>query len=228
MARRKRVKLSVGKILALKPGDIDKMSTEKLRAVTTILNSAANKRIRRAEQLGTKSEVIEQAKRGGKFKTSRIKKGTIPEMSRATAEAEFMRVKLFLQKETSSTRGTKKAKRKTIDKFIKKAKKLDIIPKETDISPWTELPGKREGQDLNDLIWGAVDKLSETKPLTKEGRYRVAGAAYEIIIKDKRIKNKNTVFKRLQSWSEGAYEKSIQEFEDVGDEDLAAIFKDFT
>ena len=228
MAKRRRVKLSVGKILALKPGELEKMSTARLRDITTILNSAANKRIKRAERLGTKSVVIDKAREQGRFKVQRPKKGMTPGQERAQATAEFMRVREFMLKETSSTRGTKKTKRKAINKFIKKAQKLDIMPPETDTSGWMQLPDIREGQDLNDLIWGAVDKLAEEKPITKEMRYRAAGAAYDVIIKDKRVKKKDTVYKRLRNWYDSDYNQSVQEFEDVGDEDLAAIFKDFT
>lgn len=226
MARRKRVKLSVGKILALKPKEIDKLSPAKLRAYTTILNSAANKRVKRAQKLGTKSEVIDKAISQGRFKVQRPKKGMTPEQERAQATAEFMRVRGFLSKETSSIRGTKKAKRKTIKNFIKKAQKLDLVPKE-DITPWIELPDIREGQDLNDLIWGAVDKLAEEKPITKEMRYRAADAAYDVIIKDRRITKKNTVFKRLEEWYDSNYDESVQEFEDLGDTEIEAYFKGY-
>ena len=226
MAKRRRVKLSVGKILALKPGEIEKMNTARLRDITTILNSAANKRVKRAEKLGTKSEVIDKAREQGRFKVQRPKKGMTPEQERAQVTAEFIRVREFLNKKTSSTRGTKKSKRKVIKNFIKKAQKLNLIPEE-DTKPWTELPDIREGQDLNDLIWGAVDKLAEEKPLTKEMRYQAADAAYDVIIKDRRIKKKDTVFKRLKEWYDSNYEKSVQEFEDLGEVEIEEHFKGY-
>ena len=226
MAKRK--KLSVGKILALKPNKLEKMSAKEIRKITTILNSAANKRIKRAAQLGAESEVLRQAMEGGKFTTSRMAKSVTESDAKKTAYAEFIRAREFLQKETSSTRGINKAKRKVIKKFLKKVKKMELIKKDEDLTPWLELPEIRTQQDLNDLIWGAVDKLAESKTITKENRYRVANKAYDIIIRDKRIKRKNTVFKRLEKWADEAYDESVQEFSDVGSDEIAAIFKDFT
>ena len=105
MAKKRTKQLSVGKILALKPAKIEKMSAKELRKLTTFLNSAANKRVKRAAQLGTESEVLRKAAEGGRFKTTRVST-KIPEAeARPIAYAEFMRVREFLKKETSSTRG---------------------------------------------------------------------------------------------------------------------------
>lgn len=229
MARRRRVKMSVGKILALKPAEIEKMSTEKLRAVTTILNSAANKRIKRAKALGTESAVIDKAVQGGKFTTKRMPKGTSPEVARSIATSEFMRVRGFLQKETSSTRGVKKKQKKVIKQFIKQAKKISLIPSESeDYTPWYLDLKKMDEEKINDLVWSSVDKLAEEKPLTKEGRYRAANAAYELVTGEQKITDKDSLFKMLEGWAQQDYENSIQEFEDMGEEDIAAVFKDFT
>lgn len=229
MAKRRRVKMSVGKILALKPGELEKMSTEKLRAITTILNSAANKRIKRAQQAGTKSEVIEKAVQGGRFQTKRLPKNTPPEDARSIAMAEFMRVRGFLQKETSSIRGVKKKQKKVIKQFIKQAKKITILPSESeDYTPWFLDLKKMDEEKINDLVWTSVDKLAEEKPLTKEGRYRAANAAYEMVTGKQKITDKKSLFKMLEEWAQQDYENSIQEFEDMGEEDIAAVFKDFT
>ena len=228
MARRHKKQLSVGRILALKPDKLEKFSAKELRQLTTFLNSAANKRVKRAMQAGAESEILRQAIEGGRFRTTRIGKEVPEAKAKETAYAEFMRVREFLQKETSSTRGINKAKRKVIKKFLKKAKKMELIKKDEDLTPWLDLPEIRTQQDLNDLIWGAVDKLAETKTITKENRYRVANKAYDIIIKDRRIKRKDTVFKRLEDWADKAYDESVQEFSDVGSDEIAALFKDFT
>ena len=227
--RRRRVKLSVGKILALKPSEIEKMSTTKLRDVTTILNSAANKRIKRAKNLGTESSVIDKAIQGGRFQTKRLPKSTSPEKARAVAMSEFMRVRSFLQKETSSTRGVKKKQTKVIKKFIKQAKKISLVPSETeDYTPWYQDLSEKDKEKINDLVWSSVDKLAEEKPLTKEGRYRAANAAYEMVTGPERLTDKDSLFKMLEGWAQQDYENSVQEFEDMGDEDIAAAFKDFT
>ena len=229
MARKRRTKqLSVGRILAMKPDKLEKLNAREIRGLTTILNSAANKRVKRAAQLGAESEILRQAMECGRFRTSRIGKGVTEADALKTAYADFFRVREFLQKDTSTARGINKKKRRVIKGFLKKAKKMELIEKEEDVTPWLDLPEIRTQQDLNDLIWGAVDKLAETITITKENRYRVANKAYDIIIRDKRIKRKNTVFKRLEKWADKAYDASVQAFNDVGSDEIAEIFKDFT
>lgn len=228
MARR-RVRMTVGKILALKPGELEKMSIKKLQAITTILNSAANKRIKRAQQLGTQSSVIDKAMEGGRFRTKRLPKNMADEQKKPIVLSEFMRVRDFLKKETSTTRGVKKKQKKVIKQFIKQAKKITILPAETeDFKPWYMDINRQDEEKINDLVWTSVDKLAEEKPLTKEGRYRAANAAYELVTGDKQITDKDSLFKMLEDWASQDYENSLQEFEDMGDDDIAAVFKDFT
>ena len=119
MAKKRSKQLSVGKILALKPAKIEKMSAKELRKITTFLNSAANKRLKRAAQLGTESEVLRRAAEGGRFKTTRIGKNVPEAEARPIAYAEFMRVREFMRKETSSTRGVKKTQKKIIKNLLK-------------------------------------------------------------------------------------------------------------
>ena len=179
--RRTRVKMSVGKILALKPDEIEKMSTTKLKAVTTILNSAANKRVKRAEKLGTESAVIDKAKQGGRFVTPRFGKKTPEEEQRSKILSSFMRARDFMTKETSSTRGVKKTQKKVIKQFIKQAKKI-TLPSGSgeEYTPWFMDLKKIDEEKINELVWKSVDKFAEANPLTKEGRYRVANVAYEL------------------------------------------------
>lgn len=227
--RRTRVKMSVGKILALKPDEIEKMSTAKLKAITTILNSAANKRVKRAEKLGTESAVIDKAKQGGRFITPRFGKKTPEEEQRSKILSSFMRARDFMTKETSSTRGVKKTQKKVIKQFIKQAKKI-TLPSGSgeEYTPWFMDLKKIDKEKINELVWKSVDKFAEANPLTKEGRYRVANVAYELVTGDKPITDKDSLFKMLEDWAQEDYEQSVQEFEDVGDEDIAALFKDFT
>lgn len=244
--RRTRVKMSVGKILALKPDELEKMSTAKLKAITTILNSAANKRVKRAQQLGTESSVIDDAIKGGKFVTPRSNKKMSDAEMRSMVESSFIRAKLFLEHQTSSTRGVKKKQTKVLKQFIKQAKKItkskqqDIVPgpdqyagvltPEPVALPWYFNLNVEDKQDLNELVWKAVDKFAEKYATTKERRYLVANQAYEIVTKDKtnQITDKDDVFSLLEEWAKDEYEQSVQEFEDVGDEEIAAVFKDFT
>lgn len=224
MKRKRTKQLSVGRILAMKPDKLEKLSARELRKLTTFLNSAANKRVKRAAQLGTESEVIRKAVERGRFKTTRISAKTPEAEARPIAMAEFMRVREFLKKETSSTRGVKKVQKKVIRKFKQKARKLGINVEGETITP-QQLGKEISDRDLNDLVWTQVDKLSEVRPMTKEDRYRAAGAAYEIISQE--IKTKEELFNYLEDWAAKDYIASVENEEDVGDEELEKIFRGF-
>ena len=229
MKRKRTKQLSVGKILAMKPDKIEKLSARELRKLTTFLNSAANKRVKRAAQLGTESEVLRKAVQGGRFKTTRISSKVPEAEARPIAIAEFMRVREFLKKETSSTRGVKKTQKKVIRKFKQKARKLGIeIEKPViDVEGLTpqQLGQEISDRDLNDLVWTQVDKLSEERAMTKEDRYRAAGAAYEILSQE--IKTKEQLFSYLQNWAQEDYISSVENEQDVGDEEIETLFRGF-
>lgn len=216
MARKTRP-LSVRKILALTPKEIEKLSPKKLQAYTTILNSAANKRVKRAQKLGTKSAVIDKAVEGGRFKTTRIKKGTSPTKAKAITYAEFMRVRDFLSKQTSTTRGVKKQQRKVKQEFIKKTKMLagDIFKDQ----PLTDT-------EINDLVWTQVDKMAESRAMTKEDRYRAAETAYEAVT-SRDIRSKDELFKYMEEKREEIYIQSVENSDDVGDDEINELFKNF-
>lgn len=230
MAKRRK-QLSVGKILALKPAQLEKLSAKELRRYTTFLNSAANKRVKRAQERGTESEVLRKAIQGGRFKTSRIGKNIPEAEARPIAYAEFMRVREFMKKETSSTRGVKKTQKKIIKKFMQKAKKLGITQEPTpskdiiiSLDP-QQLGRQISDQDLNDLVWTQVDKLAENHTLTKEQRYRAAGAAYEIVTQS--VKTKEQLYNDLTKWYDDDYISSVEEVQDVGDDEIEALFRGF-
>lgn len=220
----------VSRILAMKPAEIEKMSLSDLRKKTTILNSAANKRIKRAYKQGVTSTVLDNALDVGKFKTTRATKGMSEEKQRKIAEAEFMRAKLFLESKTSSVRGIKKTQKKVMKAFTKKINKT--LPQGEKINPsdWYKGMDANETQTLNDLIWTQVDKLAEKYAMTKEERYRTAGHAYEVATRSKRpVTTKNSMFKNLLKWRKKKYEEESGSdlVSDVGDDEIAAIFKNF-
>lgn len=229
---RKRKPLTVGRILALKPKEIEKMRSTELRKVTTILNSAANKRIKRAYALGTESKVIEKALEGGRFQTSRVSKKTPEAEARSIAYAEFMRVRTFLSKQTSSTRGVKKQQTKVLKQFIKKAKKItnvtgtDVGSETGQVSLWWDSLTGEDKEKLNDLVWTQVDKLAEEKPLTKEQRYRASAAAYEAATQMD-IRDKDAMFKYLEEWRDKEYEDLVDDNNDIGDDEIAEAFRDY-
>ena len=226
MKRKRTKQLSVGRILAMKPDKLEKFSAREIRKLTTFLNSAANKRVKRAAQLGTESEVLRKAAEGGRFKTTRIGKNVPESEARPIAYAEFMRVREFLKKETSSTRGIKKTQKKIIRKFKQKVKKLGIDLDKKDegmisIDPHT-LSVQISEKDLNDLVWTQVDKLGETKALTKQDRYRAAGEAYEVLMGE--LKTKDELFTHLQDWADEQYIADIEKQVEYSDEEIDKYF----
>lgn len=230
MAKRRKKQLSVGKILSLKPAKLEKMSAKELRQLTTFLNSAANKRVKRAQQTGTKSEVLRKAMEGGRFKTTRIGKNVPESEARPIAIAEFMRVRDFLKKDTSSTRGIKKTQKKIIDKFKKVIKKLGIdLDKRRDKKEPSEDPyelGKQiSEQDLNDLVWTQVDKLGETKALTKQDRYRAAAEAYDVV--NNQMQTKEELFEHLQQWADDQYISDVENGVEVTDEEINQYYRGY-
>jgi len=227
MAKRKK-QLSVGRILALKPLQLEKMSAKELRQLTTILNSAANKRVKRAQTLGTESRVIEKAIQGGHFRTTRIPAGTPESEARPIAYAEFMRARTFLSKDTSSTRGVKKQQKRIIKKFKKKIKQMGIewdtrTEGGPDVFDYGEFTDQMSEKQINDMVWSTVDKLSEAHALTKEDRYRAAAFAYEII--ENGPLTKEDLFDQLEQW----YKSYNDEDEgDISDEEIAKNFRGYS
>lgn len=220
----------VSRILALKPGELEKMSTKQLQKATTILNSAANKRVKRAYKLGTESSVIDKALEGGRFRTSRLPKSMSETEKRATAEAEFMRVRDFLKKETSSTRGVKKTQRKIMKKFTNKFNKGLPESEKLSTKDWYQAIEPGSETTLNDLVWAAVDKFAEKNPVTKEQRYTLAGHAYEVATRSwKPVHTKSGMLSSLRAFSKKQYaEESGKDLTaGVGDNEVATVFKNF-
>lgn len=94
--------MKVKEILQLSDVQINKMSRRELAQVTSILSSAANKRISRIEKAGVTSPAVANVKRhDGKFSV----KGKNTNQLRS----EFARARNFMQNATSSVRGAKQS-----------------------------------------------------------------------------------------------------------------------
>jgi hypothetical protein len=94
--------MKVKEILQLSDVQINKMSRRELSQVTSILSSAANKRIARIEKAGVTSPAVANVKRhDGKFSV----KGKNTNQLRS----EFARARNFMQNATSSVRGAKQS-----------------------------------------------------------------------------------------------------------------------
>lgn len=202
MARRTK-QTSVKQILNFSTKQLSKMTDEELRKITIIANSAANKRIKRADKAGLTSGVIEGAKEYGKFS---VKGAT----DRASLEAQFFRVRNFLSKKTSTVSGIKSSQKKMFKNLAKIVNKE--LPQQERINPTGA--GDIELQNISGLIWQQIDKLSENKALgiTRKERYKLAAHAYNVTTRDKRpVKTKAGLFKNLQKYYNDMYSASIQD-----------------
>lgn len=200
------------------------MSDKELRRITVMANSAANKRIKRAQTKGVTSGVLDNAAEYGKFSV----KG---KSTRAELENAFTRVRGFLSAETSTVRGIKKSKRKMFKNLAKIVNKE--LPKTERIS--LSGVGETELKDISGLIWQQIDKLSEDKSLgiTRAERYRIAAHAYNVTTRDKRpIKTKQGLFRNLRKFYNDMYQSSLQDpglnNMSSGEQNVAEIYKNIT
>lgn len=203
MPRKKTKQMNVKQILNLSSKQISKMSDKELRKIVTIANSAANKRIVRAEKAGLSSGVIEGAKEFGPFSVKGVQ-------NRFQLEARFTRARMFLSAKTSTVAGIKSSQRKMYKNLVAELNKE--LPKGEKIT--VDLPGDRELQNISGLIWQQVDKLAEKKELgiDKMERYKLAYHAYQVTTRAERpIQTKQGLFKNLEKFYNKMYTKSLED-----------------
>ena len=217
----------VKKYLNMSSKQISKMSDKELRQAVTILNSAANKRIKRVYQASLSSGKIDKQLENGKFSVAGVE-------GRAALENAFLDVGGFLKSKTTTVKGIKSAQQKTFKNLAK------VINKELPADEKIET-GKlasatdQELKELTGLIWSQVDKLSEDKTLgiTKKERYTLAAHAYNVATRRRRpVKTKQGLIRNLRKFYESQYQKSIADtnIENLTQEeqDVAALYSNFT
>lgn len=211
---------SVKQILNMSSKQISKLSDADLRKMVVIANSAANKRIKRAESAGLTSGVIDRAKENGKFSVKGVE-------NRIQLENAFTNVKNFLSAQTSSVAGIKKQQRKMFKNLAK------VVNKELPPEEQINLSGQNEAdlKNISGLIWQQIDKLSERKSLgiTSSERYKLAAHAYNVTTRDRRpIQTKTGLFKNLEKYYKQMYEKSLEDpgldNMTVGEQNIAEIY----
>lgn len=211
---------SVKQILNMSSKQISKLSDTELRKIVVIANSAANKRIKRAESAGLTSGVIDRAKENGKFSVKGVE-------NRIQLENAFTNVKTFLSSQTSSVAGIKRQQRKTFKNLAKVVNKE--LPPEERINPSGQ--SEVDLQNISGLIWQQIDKLAENKSLgiTSAERYKIAAHAYNVTTRDRRpIKTKRGLFLNLQKFYNNMYDKSLEDpgldNMSVGEQKIAEIY----
>lgn len=222
------MKMSKVKIyLGMSSKQISKMSDKELRQAVTILNSAANKRIKRVYQAGLSSGRIDKQLEKGKFSVAGME-------GRAALENAFLDVGGFLKSKTTTVRGIKSAQQKTFKNLAKVVNKE--LPEEEKIQTGKLASATdQELKELSGLIWSQVDKLSEDKTLgiTKKERYTLAAHAYNVATRRSRpVKTKQGLLRNLRKFYESQYQKSISDTSidnmTQEEQDVAALYSNFT
>ena len=187
---------------------ISKMSDKELRHAVTVMNSAANKRIKRVYAAGLSSGKIDRQLERGKFSVKGI-------TTRAGLENAFIDVKQFLEAQTTSVSGIRRQQNNTFKKLAKTVNK-ELPEGEKINTSSVSTADDKDLQNITGLIWSQVDKLAENKALgiTKAERYKIAAHAYNVTTRKSRpIKTKRGLFKNLQNYYNKVYEESLQDKE---------------
>lgn len=217
----------VKKYLNMSSKQISKMSDKELRQAVTILNSAANKRIKRVYQAGLSSGKIDKQLENGKFSVAGVE-------GRAALENALIDVSGFMKSKTTTVKGIKSAQQKTFKNLAKVVNKE--LPEDERIQTGKLANATdQELKELTGLIWSQVDKLSEDKTLgiTKKERYTLAAHAYNVATRRSRpVKTKQGLIRNLRKFYESQYQKSIADtnIENLTQEeqDVAALYSNFT
>lgn len=208
MAKRRgrRKKYTIGRILAMSSKEVSKLSDKDLRSVVTIMNSAANKRLKRVYASGLESGAVERQLEKGKFSVKGI-------TTRAGLENAYIDVRNFLSKETTTVSGIHKSQRKMFRKLAQKVNKEMIKGEKIR----TSLPTMSDEKlsDLTDLVWSQVDKLAEDKSrgIIRKSmeRYKIAERAYELATRSESpVKTKDELFEYLVDFYNKNYKSTLQ------------------
>lgn len=183
---------TVEDILRMDQADWAKLGRSDLTKATRILADAANKRLKSFERYGDYSPATQAAQRsGGSFST----KGK----NRNQLEHEFARAKSFLTAETSTRKGWKGVKQRTIDAFerstgvripfekfnefwsaYEKLRDLDpsIVNRAIKYHVMDELVQKLlDGQDVDQIVASMQSRIAEIYEESQEERAGNGGTA---------------------------------------------------
>lgn len=234
--------MNIKEIMELTSADLDAMSLQDLKKISNVLNSAANKRVKRLQSSGMSdySPALASVKEKGKF-------STVGKDSKYRVRNEITRAKQFLSAKTSSLKGAKSYK-KTVEKLVKEPfgkgesekdkfglgkilgqtdkpakKKRNVKPKE---KPFTEAQRKK--------LFRALDKLREkdASKVYNIGSPETIKQLRRMQEKDGRMSTDRLVealeakYPELMESSEATYVREQAEYEARTDQD--GVFRELT
>lgn len=150
-------KQSIQSLLNMDFATFNSLSKEELRKAVTILDSAANKRLKRLEQAGEKTPASTYImKHGGKF--------SVKGKDLNALKSEYMRVKNFLTAESSSLRNWRKIKQDVISKLEERRVTLDDEDYDEFFGAYEDLKKSSDifkSRDMKYLVFQEIDKRME-------------------------------------------------------------------
>lgn len=184
--------LTILEILDIDLDAFNKLNESELRAITSRLVSAGNKRIRRLEKHNINAPALQGLGKEKRF-TTKLQKGTPKQQRVNKLRAEFSRARSFLTSETSTIKGYKNFQERTYER----------IHKETNI-PKDFL--RKHGNKLFDLLHKAQQKGIVSSYRGSKGSMQARNTIAEILMDNPDV-NEDT----LMEWLE---EQSIEDYED--------------
>lgn len=191
--------LKIADILNIDLDTFNKLNESELRALTSRLVSAGNKRIRRLQKHNINSPAVQNLGKEKKFST-KLEKDTTKQQRVNKLRAEFSRVRSFLNSETSTISGYKKFKQRTYER----------IHKETGI-PKEQLA--KIGNRLFDLLHKAQNMGLVSSYRGSQGSIHARNVIAEIL-----IDNPDVEEDRLFDWLEQQMEDYYEDQEELEDE----------
>lgn len=196
--------LKISDILNIDLDAFNKLNEKELRALTSRLVSAGNKRIRRLQKHEINSPAMQSLGNEKAFST-KLSKDTTTQQRVNKLRAEFSRARNFLNAETSTIGGYKKFKKKTINKIAKDLNMTEkVVEKSLDVNRLFDLLHKAQQQGLVSSYRGS------------KGSIQARNVIAEILI-DKPDVKEDTLLYWLKNTQDELYE-SQEELEDETEE----------
>ena len=176
--------------------DFDKwqqMTVPEMRKAVSQLRKTVNARAGRLEKAGLKTPALQALKKSGGSISTRTKKGASPQKQLSQLRKEFYRAKSFLESETSTVKGFKNVRKRTVEALGLNKK---ITPKQYD------------------KLWKVYEKLKEQNPEveSRNYRYHILSSLSDEIVDNPRLSIKSLVSKMGDMIRSGeAYEEMIDE-----------------
>ena len=151
--------LKITDILDIDLDTFNNLNEKELRALTSRLVSAGNKRIRRLEKHDINSPAMQSLGNEKKFST-KLSKDTSKQQRVNKLRAEFSRARSFLTSETSTISGYKQFNKRTIRRIAQQLNMSEkVVEKKLDVNRLYDLLHKAQSQGLISSYQGSKGSI---------------------------------------------------------------------